>query len=212
LEKAITSIEKVFGKLDTFFLKSRLDTPAPTDFHPELDDTPFLNEDSVTLYQSFIGILQWAVELGRIDLVHFASTMAKFAALPSVGHMTAVVRGFGHIKKHLKSRIVVDTRVKDWSTRHWTSKDWSKFYPDVSMEIIPPDAPEAFGEPVQINIFCDASHATDLVTRRSTTGIIFFINGTPINWYSRRPNTIKRLTFGSEFIALKIAAEMNDAL
>jgi hypothetical protein len=109
LEKAITSVEKVFGKLDTLFRKSRLDTPAPTDFHPELDDTPFLNEDSVTLYQSYIGILRWAVELGRIDLAHFASTMAKFAAIPREGHMTAVVRGFGYIKKHLKSRIVIDT-------------------------------------------------------------------------------------------------------
>jgi hypothetical protein len=114
-----------------------------------------------------------------------AFTMAKFAALLREGHMTAVVRGFGYIKKHLKSRIVVDTRAKDWSTRDWTSKDWSKFYPDLSMEIIPPDSPEALGEPVQINMFCDASHATDLVTRRSTTGIIFFINGTPIRIQSR---------------------------
>jgi hypothetical protein len=63
-------------------------------------------------------------------------------------------------------------------------KDWSKFYPDLSSEVIPPDAPESLGEPVQINLFCDASHATNLVTRRSTTGIIFFLNGTPINWYS----------------------------
>jgi hypothetical protein len=53
------------------------------------------------------------VELGRIDIVHFASTMAKFAAVPREGHMTAVVRGFGYIKKHLKSRIVIDTNYKD---------------------------------------------------------------------------------------------------
>jgi hypothetical protein len=61
-------------------------------------------------------------------------------------------------------------------------------------------------------MFCDASHATDLITRRSTTGIIFFLNGTPINWYSRRQNTIESSTFGSEFVALKIATEMNEAL
>jgi hypothetical protein len=80
------------------------------------------------------------------------------------------------------------------------------------MEVIPSDAPEPLGEPVQTNMFCDASHATDLVTRRSMTGIIFFLNGTPINWYSRRQNTIESSTFGSEFVALKIASEMNDAL
>jgi hypothetical protein len=91
LEKAIASVEKVYGKLDILFRKSRLDTPAPTDFHPELDDTPVLNEDSVPLYQSYIGILQWAVELRRIDIAHFASTMAKFAAVPREGHMSVVL-------------------------------------------------------------------------------------------------------------------------
>jgi hypothetical protein len=177
-----------------------------------LDDTPFLDEDSVTLYQSYIGILRWAVELGRIDIAHFTSTMAKFAAIPREGHLSYVVKCFGYIKKHLKSRILIDTRAKDWFTRNWVSKDSSKFYPDLNMEVIPSDAPEPLGEPVQTNMFCDASHATDLVTRRSMTGIIFFLNGTPINWYSRRQNTIESSTFGSEFVALKIASEMNDAL
>ena len=39
-------------------------------------------------------------------------------------------------------------------------------------------------------MFCDAAHATDLLTRRSTTGITFFLNGAPIKWYSKRQNTI----------------------
>jgi hypothetical protein len=33
-----------------------------------------------------------------------------------------------------------------------------------------------------------------------------------VNWYSKRQNTIESSTFGSEFVAIKIAAEMNDAL
>ena len=60
----------------------------------------------------------------------------------------------------------------------------------------------------KINMFCDASHATHLITRRSTTGIIIFAQGTPILWYSKRQNTIETSTFGSEFVALKIATEM----
>ena len=57
-------------------------------------------------------------------------------------------------------------------------------------------------------MFCDASHATDLIT----TGIILFLDGIPIKWYSKRQNTIEASTFGSEFVALKIATEMNDAM
>jgi hypothetical protein len=86
------------------------------------------------------------------------------------------------------------------------------FYPDLGGETLPPHMPKPRGKAVQINMFCDASHASDLVTRRSTTGIVFYLNGTPINWYSKRQNTIKSSTFGSEFVAMKIAAEMNDAL
>jgi hypothetical protein len=40
-----------------------------------------------------------------------------------------------------------------------------EFYPDLNTEVIPSDAREALGKPVQIKMFCDASHATDLVTR-----------------------------------------------
>jgi hypothetical protein len=51
-----------------------------------------------------------------------------------------------------------------------------------------------------------------MMTRRSTTGIILFINGAPIIWYSKLQNTIESSTVGSEFVALKIAVELNEAL
>ena len=78
--------------------------------------------------------------------------------------------------------------------------------------MIPPGAPEALGNEVQINIFCDAAHATCLATRRSTTGVLIFLNGAALRWYSKRQNTVETSTFGSEFVAMKIAIEMNDAL
>jgi hypothetical protein len=86
------------------------------------------------------------------------------------------------------------------------------FYLDVRGEPIPPRVPEPRGNAVQINMFCDAFHASCLSTRRSTTGIIFFINGAPITFYSKMQNTIESSTLGSEFFALKIVIEMNEAL
>jgi hypothetical protein len=145
-------------------------------------------------------------------LAHFGETMAKFSVAPREGHLTALIRGFTYVKKHLQSKIIIDSWVRPWDHLDWRSKDWSKFYANIKGEVLPPDIPPPRGKPVQINMFCDAAHATDLITRRSTTGIIFFLNGTPIPWYSKRQNTIESSTFGSEFVALKIAAEMNDAL
>ena len=130
---------------------------------------------------------------------------------PRQGHMVGVLRILAYLHHHIRSKIVADPEYRDWSHKAWTHAEWQEFYPDAT-EPIPHNAPEARGKPVQINLFCDAAHATCLITRRSTTGIIIFLNGMPILWYSKRQNTLETSTFGSEFVALCIAIEMNDAL
>ena len=65
---------------------------------------------------------------------------------------------------------------------------------------------------MQINCFVDADHAGNRVTRRSHTGIIMYCNTAPIIWYSKRQNTVESSTFGSEFVALKIATELIEGL
>jgi hypothetical protein len=82
-----------------------------------------------------------------------------------------------------------------------------QFYPDAE-EHIPTNAPPPRGNPVQLNVFVDADHAGNVITRRSHTGIIIFANMAPIIWFSKRQNTVETSTFSSEFIALKIAAEL----
>ncbi|MGH7955275.1 MAG: Ty1/Copia family ribonuclease HI, partial [Gloeomargaritales cyanobacterium] len=68
------------------------------------------------------------------------------------------------------------------------------------------------GNSVQMNCFVDADHAGDRLTRRSHTGILIFLNRAPILWYSKKQNTVETSTFGSEFVAMKIATEMIQGL
>ena len=212
LKQAIIEIERLWGNLSSLFPRQTLDTPMLAGSHPELDDSKFLNDDETHLYQSYIGILRWAVELGRVDLAHSAGVMARFSAAPREGHMVDVMRIFAYCKKHPDSKLVFDPLVKDFDDVEWVQHDWKQFYPDINGEVLPSWQPKALGHEVQINIFCDAAHATCHTTRRSTTGIIIFINGAPISWYSKRQNTIETSTFGSEFVALRIAVEMNEGL
>jgi hypothetical protein len=72
--------------------------------------------------------------------------------------------------------------------------------------------PEPRGKEVDISCFVDADHAGNRVTRRSHTGIIIFCNLAPVVWYSKRQNTVETSTFGSEFIALRIAVELIESL
>jgi hypothetical protein len=89
--------------------------------------------------------------------------------------------------------------------------DWTKYYPDAA-EAVPPNMPEARGKSVMTTCFVDADHAGCRVTRRSQTGILIFVQRSPILWYSKRQNTVETSTFGSEFIAMKIATEQLEAL
>ena len=213
LQQAIKEVETLWGPMHKLFRdRGSLDTPLPAGVHPELDDSPMLDDDDTQLYQSYVGLLRWAVELGRVDIAHSAGVMARFSAAPRQGHLYYVLRILAYCKKHIVSKIVFDPQAKDFDDINWVSSDWKQYYPDVDGEILPPKRPTPLGNPVQINMFCDAAHATCHVTRRSCTGIIFFINGAPISWYSKRQNTIESSVFGSEFVALKIATEMNEAL
>lgn len=96
-------------------------------------------------------------------------------------------------------------------SRFVSHQDWSDFYGDVHEEI-PADAPEPLGPSVKVTCFVDANHAGNVVTRRSQTGYIFYVNNAPILWYSKRQNTVEASTFGSEFIAMRTVVEVNEAL
>jgi hypothetical protein len=85
--------------------------------------------------------------------------------------------------------------------------DWRDFYGDVSEEL-PPNMPEAKGQPVVVSCFVDANHAGNMITRRLYTGILIYVQNAPIVWFSKRQNTVESSSFGSEFVALQAAKDM----
>ena len=212
LKEAIRVIEERHGDLTKMFSSKSIEVPMPFGSHPELDQTKFLNDEEKQLYQSYIGIIRWAIELGRIDLALSGGVMARFAAAPRQGHFDEVLRIMAYCKKHLDSKVVFDPVKKIFDNIDWAESDWQQFYPDINGEVLPYNRPKERGNAIQINLFCDAAHASCHQTRRSTTGFVFFINGAPISWYSKRQNTIESSTFGSEYVALRIAIEKNEAL
>ena len=75
-----------------------------------------------------------------------------------------------------------------------------------------PHMPEPRGKPLRMIAYCDANHAGNLVTRRSQTGGLIFLNNSPISWLSKKQNTVEASTFGSEFNAMHVCVEMCRAL
>lgn len=67
IEEAIRSLEVELQKTGQR-LTDKPNTPMAPGYRPELDTSPLLEGDQANYYMSLIGILRWAVELGRIDI------------------------------------------------------------------------------------------------------------------------------------------------
>jgi hypothetical protein len=158
-----------------------------------------------------VGILRWCIELGIIDICNALGGFSSYLACPRIGHMEAVLQVFSYLSKHGRSKCVLHTIARDWSNRDWTHPDWKDFYPGV-VEQLPHDMPIPLCKPIKMNIFCEASHASDLVMHRSTTGFLIYLCGTPVVLYSKCQNTVESSTFGSECFALRISTEKVEAL
>ena len=74
-------IEKTHG-MDTQELHVHWKTP---NYSPELDETPLLGPEQHSQYRMIIGSLNWLVTLGRYDIYHAASTMARYGMAPREG-------------------------------------------------------------------------------------------------------------------------------
>jgi hypothetical protein len=206
---AKTYIENVCQKIEELFhisLKS-YDTPMASDDHPETDDSGLLNYDDHSRYRMLIGCGQWAITLGRFDVMYAVQTMARFSAAPKQEHLRRMLRVFGYLKNHSKLGILIDIHERLIPKSERTIVNWQEQYPGAREEL-PPDMPTPRGKGVKITAYVDADHAHDQVTRRSVTGIILFINNTPIKWYSKRQNTVETSTYGAELVALRIAVEI----
>lgn len=190
-------------------LRSKAPSVLPSDYRPELDVTPLLEDEEASYYQQQIGVLRWIVELGRIDICAEVSMLASFCAAPREGHLEAVMHIYSYLSRHERSHLVFDPSYVDHPVT--PDPDWSDFYKDAKEEL-PTDMPVPRGQPVQMTVFVDSDHAGDKVTRRSRTGVIIYLNRSPIVWYSKKQGSIESSTFGSEFAAMKVATEITEGL
>ena len=191
----------------------RAERPYPKSYKPELDTTPELRDDLFSRYQQLIGILRWAVELGRIDIALEVSLLSSFLCMPREGHMNAVYNIFGYLDKHMEgANLVFDDKIPQVDESVFETVDWAESVYGDQHEELPPNMPEPLGNPVVVSCFVDANHAGDLITRRSHTGILLYVNNSPIVWFSKKQTTVESSTFGSEFVAARIAADIIEAI
>ena len=138
--------------------------------------------------------------------------MLAYLASPREGHLDdEMLHIFTYIKQNPKRKIVFDPDYPKIDERRSKKYNWTNLYRDAE-EAIPTNMPEPQGNVVSTHCFVDANLVGDMITQRSQTGILIFVNRAPIVWHSKRQNMIKASTFGSEIVALKNAVELIEGL
>ena len=77
----------------------------------------------------------------------------------------------------------------------------------MSKKLPPPNIPKPLVKEVVMRCFVDSDHAGEKLRCRSCYGFIIFFQMAPIYYCSERQNTVDTSTFGSEFMAMKLACE-----
>jgi hypothetical protein len=146
-----------------------------------------------------------------LDIVMLVLMLSRYLVSARVGRLDQVFHMIANLQQYETSTMVLDDTDPEFDERRFKECQWSEYYPNAK-EALLPDMLQPRGKSVVILCFVDADHAEYRVTRRSHTGLIIIVNRAPILWFSKRQSTVKSSTFGSEFVAMRIAIEMIEGL
>ena len=134
MTEVIEKIEKTHGNLKKY------DILIVDRDHLEINDSPPLDNNRHRQCQMLIGMLNWLVYTGRMDIAFSTSSLSRFTAHLRMGYLLRVLQVFGYLKRH-KNRIhIVDSRNPiiiggtDAMNVDFTN-EFSEFYPDTAEEI-----------------------------------------------------------------------------
>ena len=141
------SLVKDADNLSSYHYETQVDVSEPID--PEM----------VLYYQSLIGIMQWMVEFGCIDISTEVYMLLSRNSYPCKVHFVAALHVMSYLKGKQSSRLALDpTNLEFFYENFDNQKDWTSFYSDVD-ETIPPNAPTPLGNSVDLQMVVNSYHA-----------------------------------------------------
>ena len=107
-------------------------------------------------------MLQWAVTIGRMDIMHATMVMSRFRAAPRKGHLERVKRIFGCLRHYDIAAIHFNISEPDYSGYKIPTYDWSYTYQHAK-EDVPTDAPTSGKPNPQILPLSNATYLAQVV-------------------------------------------------
>ena len=185
VKSAVATVEEAVKKI-TKQLPNKVIIPMVQSYLLEIEATKELEPDNIQFFHELIGMLRWASEIGRVDVLLETSFLSQYQASPREGHMVQAMHIFACLKKKPKLTLYYDPGLPrmDYSNFQTKRDDFLEYYRHAA-ELMPHHQPRPRGWPVTTTVFMDASHAANRKTRKSHTGYLIFINRAPIILYSK---------------------------
>lgn len=157
--------------------ETKATTPVQSNFVPELDGSLELNDKDHNYYQELIGILQWAVEIGRVNILHEVLLLSQYQASSWEGHMEQALHIFSYLKLRPKLTLYFDPNLPNIDCSGFKSiqDDFKEQYRGAE-EAMPHNMLVPCGKTVTTSTFVDTSFAEIKVTRKSHKGFVVFVH------------------------------------
>ena len=107
INAAVTNIEGGLAKKGRK-LNLKATTPVNITIAVELDASEELDEEGIQYFQELIGILRWATEIGRVDILHEVSLLSQYQAAPREGHLVQAPHIFAFLERKPKLTLYFD--------------------------------------------------------------------------------------------------------
>ena len=114
---------------------------------------------------------QCTVTQGRFDIQYATNTLTRYGTIPREGHLKRALGIFGYLKHNAKARLEFDPESLDMNGIKFEDHDRMDLFPNATEARDPHEPTGSNEDALQINVMFDASHASDLDSRRSVTGI-----------------------------------------
>ena len=114
--------------------------PLLDEVHPEMNESPLLDDQGLKLYQTLIGMAHWACTIGRLDISFAISSLSRFSAAPREGHLQMAIYMFGYLKKYLNRNLgikLVSLLVPEEFTSSTFQPDFLEDYPNAQEDHFP---------------------------------------------------------------------------
>ncbi len=109
-------------------------SPMPTSYRPELDTTPKCDKEHLSQYRQIIGILQWAIDSGRIDILMEVAMLSQYQASPREGHLEAIYWLVNYLLQFPMQRLVLNHMRPEIDKSVFQVAEWSEFYGNIVEE------------------------------------------------------------------------------